>query len=263
MTYVRSYAQGFRDGSQGRTPLTADVLNNMDLGVKTANDLFQTVLNAGSRPTDRVTPGAIVYNRALGELEIYQNEAWQSIGMQGAVVQTVYARTDARVSYSSPNTGNGTTVTDLNLTITPRYAESWIFCRWMINGEMSYNNVLLIHQDGSLVTGLTLANYPPGWQDRAGFSTTAGNSAWSGMLAGGYDRDDNSTPANYELLWVDTLSGSTTQRTYAPAVRSSDTASTQTLVLNSTLGSTGGDNHERTVSMGFAMEIRRFSNTIA
>jgi len=136
MTYTKSYAQGFQDGSQGRTPLTADVLNNMDLGVQSANDIFQTVLNSGSRPTGRVLPGSIVYNKALGELEIYQNESWQSIAMAGSVVQTVYVRSDNRATYSAANSGNGTTITDLSISITPRYPESWILCRWMINGRL-------------------------------------------------------------------------------------------------------------------------------
>jgi hypothetical protein len=262
MTYTKSYAQGFQDGSKGRTPLTADVLNNMDLGVQSANDIFQTVLNSGSRPTGRVLPGAIVYNKALGELEIYQNESWQSIAMAGSVVQTVYVRSDNRATYSALNSGDGSTITDLSITITPRYKESWILCRWMINGEVHQDTSFLVHQDGSLASPLTLANYPPGWQNRAGYNTVEGNNRWSCMFTGNYDRDESSTPSNYEMLWIDTANGSTTTRVYSPAIRSSS-AGVFTLALNRTLGSTGADNHEMTVSMGFAMEIRRFSNTIA
>jgi hypothetical protein len=82
------------------------------------------------------------------------------------------------------------------------------------------------------------------------------------MFTGNYDRNEDSTPSNYEMLWIDTANGSTTTRVYSPAIRSSS-AGVFTLALNRTLGSTGSDNHEMTVSMGFAMEIRRFSNTIA
>ena len=263
MTYTKSYAQGFQDGSQGRTPLTADVLNNMDLGVQSANDLFQTVLSNGSRPTGRVRPGSIVYNKTLGELEIYQNESWQAISMAGSVVQTVYVRSDNRATYSAPGSGDGSTITDLSINITPRYLESWILCRWMINGEVTYNTSFLVHKDGSLVAPLTLANYPPNWQDSAGYNTVTGNVAWSGIFTGAYDWDDDSTPTNYEMLWVDTVSGSTAARTYSPAIRSSVSGTAYTFALNRTLGSAGSDNHEMTVSMGFAMEIRRFSNTIA
>lgn len=162
------------------------------------------------------------------------------------VIQTVYARTSARNSYASAASGNGTTITDLNLTITPRSATSILIMQWMINGEASsasWNMVYLIHQNGALIT---TAGYE-------GYNNQAGNQRWSGVAAGMYDNNSDSTMANMIIQYA-ILTGSINTQTFAPAVRSSN-ATAQTFFLNRTVGSAGQDNYEAAVSSGVIWEV--------
>jgi len=168
-----------------------------------------------------------------------------TFNVPGNVIQTVFSRTDARTTYSSAATGNGTTITDLNITVVPKFSTSLILLTWMINCEISaaWDNVFLIHKDGALIT-------TSGYQ---GYNNVSGNVRWSGIMAGAYDNDNGSTISNYRIQYA-VPAESTTSRVYAPAIRSSN-ASAQTLYLNRTVGSTGATNYEVTVSNVIAMEI--------
>jgi hypothetical protein len=162
------------------------------------------------------------------------------------VIQTVYARTSARNTYAAAASGNGTTITDLNLTITPRSASSLLVIQWMINGEASsgsWDMVYLIHQDGALIT-------TPGYE---GYNNQSGNQRWSGVAAGMYDNNSDSTMANMILQYA-IPARSITSQTFAPAVRSSN-ATARTFFLNRTVGSTGQDSYEVAVSSGTIWEI--------
>lgn len=161
----------------------------------------------------------------------------------GTVVQTKYVRSDTRTTYTSPASGNGTTITDLNLTIVPKFSNSLILLTWMINGEIAENNVFLVHQDGSLITTTGYEAY----------NNVVGNVYYSGLISGRYDADLASTPQNYNLQYY-VPAGSTSSRTYAPAVRSASTGA-QTFYLNRTANSTGTDGYEVGISVGIAMEI--------
>ena len=174
----------------------------------------------------------------------YSGSNWQQVSgvaqPAGSVIQTVITRMDTRTTYASSNTGNGNTITGLNLTITPRFSNSRIICEWTINGELHQDNVFLIHKDGSLVSD--------------GYNTVLGNSRWSGMMSGFYDQNEDSTPSNWKLTYVDNSLGSTNARTYAPAIRSSS-SSNFTLAVNRTLNGATQDAYESMVSYGIAMEI--------
>lgn len=162
------------------------------------------------------------------------------------VIQTVYARTSARNSYAAATSGNGTTITDLNLVITPRSATSLLIVQWMINGEAtpsSWDMVYLIHQNGALVTA-------SGYE---GYNNQAGNQRWSGIAAGMYDVDSDSTMANIFVQYA-IPSGSMTSQTFAPAVRSAN-GTAQTFYLNRPVGSAGQDSYEATVSSGVIWEV--------
>ncbi len=162
------------------------------------------------------------------------------------VIQTVYARTSARNSYAAAISGNGTTITDLNLVITPRSATSLLIVQWMINGEAtpsSWDMVYLIHQNGALVTA-------SGYE---GYNNQAGNQRWSGIAAGMYDVDSDSTMANIFVQYA-IPSGSMTSQTFAPAVRSAN-GTAQTFYLNRPVGSAGQDSYEATVSSGVIWEV--------
>jgi hypothetical protein len=162
------------------------------------------------------------------------------------VVQTVYARTSARNTYAAAVSGNGTTITDLNLTIVPRFATSMLIMQWMINSEASsgsWNTVFLIHQNGLLITQ---AGYE-------GYNNQAGNQRWSGVAAGMYDNNSSSTMSNIVIQYA-IPAASVTSRVYAPAVRSSDSTA-KTFYLNRTVDSAGGDTLEATVSSGVIWEV--------
>lgn len=161
----------------------------------------------------------------------------------GAIVQTKYVRADVKTTYASPASGNGTTMTDLNLTIVPKFSTSLILLTWMINGEIGENNVFMVHQDGSLITTTGYEAY----------NNAAGNLAYSGLVSARYDADTATTPSNYNLQYY-VPAGSTSSRTYAPAIRSSS-GGAQTFYLNRPAGSTGADGNETGISIGIAMEI--------
>jgi len=168
------------------------------------------------------------------------------INSPGMVVQAVYARSDARTSYSSPNSGNGVTITDLNLVITPRFASSLLIMQWMINAEWqgaAWDNVFVIHKNGALITD----------DFYQGYNRFGGNSRWSGFVAGMYDNNSDSTMSNYFLQYA-IPAVNTVQQTFAPAVRSSG-ATNYTFFLNRCAGSAGADQYEVTISTGVIWEV--------
>jgi hypothetical protein len=162
----------------------------------------------------------------------------------GMVVQTQRVRSDAKSTYSMPGTGNGTSITDLGLTITPKFSTSLLVMTWMITHEVTYNMVFTVFRDGALIT---TAGYE-------GYNNEAGNVRWSGVVSGIHDRADiSSTPTNafiqYAVPAVDTAA-----RTYTPATKSSD-AGVNTFYLNRAVVSTGADTQENGVSTGIIMEV--------
>lgn len=162
----------------------------------------------------------------------------------GKILQVQTIRTDVRMTYTSLNTGNGTPVSQLNIGLFPRRADSWVLVQWMICGEMTHDNVWLIHQNDSLIT---TAPYQ-------GFNNVTGNTGrWVGYVPAGYDADDNSTPHNYFIQWYGPVND-TAGRIYTPAVRCSANA-TPLFALNRTLGSAGQGGFENMISTGVIMEI--------
>ena len=163
----------------------------------------------------------------------------------GRVVQVITCRTDTITSYYQPANSNGTTLAELNLTITPKYSSSLLLMQWMINGETGNDNVFLIHQNGSLIT---TAGYE-------GYNGNAGNQRWSGYVCMYYDRDTSSTGSNYYIQYAIPATN-LNQRTYAPAVRNSG-PDTSIFTLNRTYDGRGQDNYEIMVSTGMIMEIQQ------
>jgi hypothetical protein len=161
----------------------------------------------------------------------------------GTVVQVQTVRSDSRTTVASNATGDGTTITQLNLSITPKFANSKLIMQWMINGEIGNDAVFLIHKNGSLITtaGAT------------GYNSEANNFRWSGVASAFWDNDSNSTPSNW-FIQYECVSGSTTAQVFAPATRASGASGT-TLFLNRTFVSTGQDSHEMTISNGTIWEI--------
>lgn len=156
---------------------------------------------------------------------------------QGRVVQTVYVRSDARPTYSALPSGDGTQITELNLTITPTRADSTIWLRWSLFYEMYHDCMFVVHRNSVLI----------------GYNTSRGNVRFSGILAPKYDNDYSSTPQNDTINWFD-RPNSTSSITYQLAVRSSNSP-TNTFALNRTVSNAGAEGHEVGMSWGFAREI--------
>jgi len=156
---------------------------------------------------------------------------------EGKVIQTITTRTDVRTTYSAPNSGNGTAITQLRLTITPRRSDSWIWLRWTVFYEMHHDTVFLAQENGTLI----------------GFNTYRGNVRHSGILTPLYDNDYSTTPQQSTINWF-VRAGSTSSRFYDLAVRSAG-GGNWTFGLNRCLNSAGTDGQEVGVSWGFAREI--------
>ena len=207
-------------------------------------DSYLKRLQAASSAPSSPSTGWLWYDTSVSLLKVYNGSAWVTTALSGSVVQTVVRRSDVRTTYAANNSGNGTNVAELVLAITPKFASSTIICDWMINGEMHQDAVFLMHKDGSLVTA----------SGNQGYNSAAGNARQSGMVSAFYDQNQDSTPSNWKLTYVDSTTLSTASRSYAPAVRGSG-ASNWTLALNHTLNGSNSDNYESMVSIGIAMEI--------
>jgi len=162
-----------------------------------------------------------------------------ALSAPGMVVQTKFIRSDARSTYSSINSGNGNPVSVLDLSITPQFANSIIYCQWMVNCEIHHDNVWLVWKNGALAGN--------------GYNQTVGNIRSSGLASGAYDQNEDSTPSNYKFMYYDSP-GSIAPVTYGLAVRSSS-AGNYTLALNRTIVGNTADNHESMVSIGIIQEI--------
>lgn len=83
MPYNRPYPGGFVDFPSTSTPIDASALNTMDVGIKTANDQFQTVTTA-QRAALVPSVGQAVWDSDLKQVMVYMNasggNAWQPVG---------------------------------------------------------------------------------------------------------------------------------------------------------------------------------------
>lgn len=166
-----------------------------------------------------------------------------SVYSPGSVVQAVYTRTDNRTTYASNTTGDGITITDLNLTITPKFSNSRLIMQWMISGEVHHDTTLVIHKNGNLITDAGVT----------GYNSVVGNVRSSGYVSGLYDTDVNSTQ-NLYFIQYSQIAGTTSSVTFAPATRSS-TSSAYTFAINRTISGTIGDVNESAVSTGICWEV--------
>lgn len=155
----------------------------------------------------------------------------------GMIIQSVWNSTSSRRTYTSPQSGSGQPIYELELRITPVRSSSQIYLQWMLFYEMHHDNVFTILRNGSIV----------------GYNTQMGDYMWSGVQGSRYDQDSASTPSNIAITFIDAPGGTSTYN-YQLAVRCSSNTS-YTFALNRTLNSWGQDSYETGVSMGIAMEI--------
>jgi hypothetical protein len=160
-----------------------------------------------------------------------------SIYAPGHPVQYVADNVHSIVSYGA--TSGGRYVTPLDVTITPKFSNSKIFLQWVINCEAYENLVFRVYRGSTLI----------------GYNTSIGNNRWNGVSAPNYDHDQNSTPEQNIISWIDSpnTTSAVTYRVYAQ----SSTTGSHPFYLNRTYGSndTGTNAYERMVSYKSAMEI--------
>ena len=154
----------------------------------------------------------------------------------GPVIQVMSSITDKKLDISSPNSGSGTPIYELGIGITPTASSSRLIIEWMISGELHQDNVFTIFRNAGLVTT----------SGEQGYNNSTGNQRWSGIASAWYDRNEDSTPSCWYLLYH-CIANTTGYTYFYPAVRSSSTTN-YNFYMNRTQGSWGQDNHECGVS---------------
>lgn len=165
-----------------------------------------------------------------------------------SIEQVQVTRVDIPLSYTVSSAAAGTNMTDLAVTIVPKFSSSIILCFFQIHGEgaTTHDWIYSVNRSGSQTA--LYHSYPP-------HNSFAGLNAWSGIAqALPYETDYNSTPFTKLFMYYD-IARSTSSRTYAPTIKSS-TGVSYVYYVNRTLGSaTGASAHEVGVSYSVAMEI--------
>lgn len=155
----------------------------------------------------------------------------------GSVVQMKAIQTRTQGTYDALNTGDGTEITPLNITITPRKPGNAMVLEWHVNGEANNNTLYVVKRNGVLLTD----------------TTDASNNRWAGLAAQPYDTDNNSTPDN-AILRITDFSTLAIPTTYTLHIKGSTTTS-YALFLNRAATLAGADTHETSISTGTATEI--------
>lgn len=157
----------------------------------------------------------------------------------GTVVGFNRIRTTARSAYGY----NGDVIlSDLNISITPKFSNSLLLVQWQVMYESDYNSVFRVYRDNGLV-------YTSGYQ---GYNENDGN-GWSGIASLQYDTDVASTPSN-QMIQYFVPAGSTNTTTLQLAVRSSYNTGA-TFYLNRSTNSAGSNAYEMGVSTAVIWEI--------
>ena len=160
-----------------------------------------------------------------------------SIVKTGTVANVVMVQTREQGTYSAPASGDGTEVTPLRLTITPKKTGNIIILEWVVSGEMQANVVYIVTRNGT----------------RLADTTNASNNRWAGVSAQSYDNENGTTPENPVVKIID-MNSLDVATTYELRVRAS-APEERTLYLNRTMVSAGGDYYEASLSTGIATEI--------
>jgi hypothetical protein len=161
-----------------------------------------------------------------------------TVGTAGTVASVNMLQTRTQDSYTGATSGNGTVITPLNITFTPKQAGNKVILEFTVNGDGDQDQVFLVSRNDVFLAD----------------ATNASNNRWAGVAAGAYDQNVSSTPSNYSIRILD-LNTLATESTYKVQVRSSG-ASAKTFYLNRTANnSTGTDDYEATLSVVTATEI--------
>lgn len=174
-----------------------------------------------------------------GKLDMYNSSSFNaainsSIVNSGQVLQTVSMRYDTRSTWNIPTTP--TIITDMNISITPKFSTSKILVMYMLSYEVAENNVWRLGRNGTEIVRNSLDSNP-----------------WSGWGMVQYDADNSSTPFTNTYWYIDTP-GTTAATTYNLMIVSSN-GGAQTLYMNRTISSAGQDSYEVAVSFAMLQEL--------
>ncbi len=229
--------------------------NNMTLHTNGSVTFSNSVIVAGNFSYDSQTSNTIFANGFNCNTATINTDL--NIGVvtgfpffDGMVVQTILKRTDARTDYLT-GTVDGfhqAIITDLSANITPKFATSIITCEFWIHGEANdaggAQSVWRVYKNNS-------KNTTAGYES---YNNTAGNVQFSGLAAGPYDADSNSTLNHIRLFYYD-KPNTTSEISYQPVFVNSINASQYTFKLNRAFGNIGALNFENTVSFVRLTEI--------
>lgn len=210
MPYTRPYPGGFVDFPSTSTPIDASALNTMDVGIKTANDQFQTVTTA-QRATLTPSVGQAVWDSDLRQLMVYMNasggNAWQPVGNRIVCASTTRP--------SSPFEGQEIYETDSQKTLV--YSGS----AWVETSDLDYSPSATVCTSGTRpATGLfegqriyeTDTNREftysgSGWVQTNQWSTTSGVTGVNNLIVPPMVKCIRSTTTSYTsataLAWPD------------------------------------------------------------
>jgi len=144
-------------------------------------------------------------------------------------------------SFAEGSNQGGTIIRPLDISVTPKSPDSWIFVEFNVFYETDHNVVFSILRDGQLV----------GAQWGSGLN----QGKWTGAGVSRYDNNNSSTPSYINLPWID-RPGTTDPVTYSFAAKSSG-GSSYDFILNATYSGYqfGGDDLEQGCSFSLAQEI--------
>jgi len=158
-----------------------------------------------------------------------------SIRSPGMVLQSSFLRTDTKAAYTA-GVGTNTEVTDLTISITPKYNTSLIWLTYMVSFEMHHDTIFRLSRNGTVIG-----------------TNTTDSGRWSGWAVPGYDVDNNSTMRRNHHIYIDNPA-TTSTLTYRFLVSSSG-GTAYTFYLNRTIGAVGQASYEAAISHVLVQEI--------
>lgn len=192
---------------------------------------------------------AVAGNSSLtGTLAVSGLSTLNSLNSPGTITQTNYVRVDTKLTYVVPtyaaavNLPNGIGMDGLDITITPKFANSKILIQYCITYETVNDSAIFLLE--RRVSG--------------GANTFIGRNVndlnnWSGVWVGNYDGDWSSTPNTQTMFYYDTP-GTTSPITYRIYAQSSN-RTTFNIYINRAYANAGAANFEVGISQILVQEI--------